>query len=81
MTHEPFSVGGEGGTLDDHKDMEVSLSAIVRSWGEGCRGKLKVSQAEYRKRTSHKQKWWMDWSEALRYGAVDKVVDRPSEVW
>ena len=30
-------------------------------------------------RTDHDTEWWMDWQEALKFGAIDKVIDGPPE--
>lgn len=38
-----------------------------------------VTYAQALARTDHDAEWWMDWEQALKVGAIDKVVDGPPE--
>lgn len=61
-------------------DMADELRAMSLAHAEHCRHRMKISMAEYMRRTTGRD-WWMHWEDAVQFHAVDRVVDRPKELY
>jgi ATP-dependent protease ClpP protease subunit len=81
MAHNP-QFFNEVITLSSLRDgsAQAQLEAVSRAFAEHNGARLKMSMEEYRHRIDGRQ-WWLAWSEALKVGAVDKIVESDAEVW
>lgn len=75
MFHEPaLSYSVEHGQPNEWRSLAEMMEAEREIIAEHCQHRLKVSMAEYRRRTDGTLMWFMTWRDALKFGAVDGVV-------
>lgn len=74
MAHEPSLTTVFGGQPNEWQARADSMAAEREALAEQCCRRLKVSMEEYRKRTDGGQMWFMNWRDAVKFGAVDGVV-------
>jgi ATP-dependent Clp protease protease subunit len=75
MAHEPAIGGNFYGTPNQWQAIANWLAASREALAEHCQHRLKISMAEYRKRTDGGLMWWINYKEAVKVGAVDEIVD------
>jgi len=56
------------------------MRVLRDAFGEWCNHRLSTSLKEYQDRTFGSKQWWMNWQEAKKYHAVDKIVDSVHQV-
>lgn len=63
--------------MDSHDLVELSknIDATSRAMMHGMLERLNVSENEYMLRTGSGHEWWMDYTDAVKYGAVDAYAD------
>lgn len=54
---------------------------VARAFAEQCAGRMTVPISSYMSKIEGIRQWWMDWREALAVGAVDRVVNKETDVW
>lgn len=78
MAHEPW-VGSDGPlTRSGAEETAAQLKAITKMIVEHCAARMSISVAELLHRIDNKN-WWIEWEEAVKVGAVDKVLDPPNK--
>jgi ATP-dependent protease ClpP protease subunit len=76
MTHEPMGTIQVSATDDvAFENTREALRAEAVAWATHCVARLKVTRAEYDRRTRAGREWFFTAPEALAAGAVDRVVD------
>jgi ATP-dependent protease ClpP protease subunit len=80
MTHEVVQliVGPVLFTAEELENLVAATRAESEALFHHCSSRLRVSPAEYKRRTRRGRRWWMTAAEALRVGAVDEVLDSPN---
>ena len=73
ITHEPRRAFVEPITRHDLLEALAPMNAIAVAWNTVCRSRLKISQSEYDEKVRDRD-WIMFSDEALRVGAVDRVL-------
>lgn len=80
MAHEPSLSGRFGGNPNDWQAMADHLKAVAYGIAEHCNHRLTTSMKDYLARVDGGRQWWFTWRDAVRYGAVDGVVDSVKQV-
>lgn len=77
MAHEPaFVTTNFVGRGLDWTNKAEALRTAARGMAEQESRRMKVTVEEFQRRTAFGQEWHFTWEDALKYGAVDLVVDR-----
>lgn len=81
MAHEPRAVMPEGTKLtpEQEEGLRQHIRVIRNGMAAFGSNRLKISRKDYERRTSGRE-WWLTPEEALRYGAVDRLVAAPDSV-
>lgn len=67
-----------GGTSHDLKRKAKDLEMSTKLFAAHCRKRMKISKKDYLEKVTDKE-WFFDYEEALKVGAVDKVI-QPEDV-
>ncbi len=83
MIHQAALMVRQGARLTQQSmdQLKVHITIATRGYVEWCAHRMKVSVADVLKRIDNGGEWYMSWDEALKVGAVDKVVSDPPEAY
>lgn len=84
MVHQVALMSSEGSRVTEStvENQQGMMRVSTRQYLEWVVHRMKgVTYPSILARTANDREWWMDWQEALKIGAVDKVVDGPPEVY
>ncbi len=80
MAHSPLMPNAGLDLGPSTRNAMESLRVVARAMAEQCAARMKVTLAEYIKRTSNGKEWWFNWVDAVKFGAVDRVVTSVDEL-
>lgn len=81
MAHEPSMSAQFEGHPNEWQAMADRMAAEREILAEQCQHRLRVSMAEYRRRTDGGLMWFMTWREAKEINAVDGTARNAREVF
>lgn len=73
MFHQP-SIGGVGGTEERLRNYAERLRVITKLLVEHSAARMNISAPELMDKISGGKEYWLTWEEAVRIGAVDRVL-------
>lgn len=73
MIHGPSMSGSIDGNTNELQELTDNLSSLNKAMIEHCVARMKISRKELADRISTRA-WFLNWEEALKVGAVDKIV-------
>jgi ATP-dependent Clp protease protease subunit len=80
MIHEPAVNGQMSGGQTNWRNVADWMKATTKGMAEHFAARLNVTVPEILERIKGGAMWWMDWEEAVKFDAVDVVVNNVSDV-
>ncbi len=80
MAHQPAIRSFRGGPSEDFGTIASYLSALNVALAEHIVARMNITSDELMAHIRGSQEWWFSWQDAVKYGAVDKVVDSIEDV-
>lgn len=83
MVHQAALIARPGTRLTQTSmdNMQTTIRVVTRGYIEWVAHRMNVSVANVLARVSNGGEWFLNWDEALKVGAVDKVIDGPPEAY
>ncbi len=79
MIHMPSLSGRVNGNMNDFADYTDSLTAMTKAMCEHVARRMKMQPEDLYARIKIRA-WWMEWKEAVEFGAVNMAVDSVDDV-
>lgn len=80
MIHRAAVGGSFYGQADDWRNISDALKATDEAMLQFFLTKLTVDEDYLKEKTQGSRQWWMNYKEALKYGAIDRAVKSVKEV-
>lgn len=80
MAHQPAIRSFSGGPAEDFKTVASYLAALNVALAEHIVARMKITSRQLIANIRGGQEWWFSWQDAVKYGAVDKVVNSIEDV-
>ena len=81
MAHSVQAGAMMRGNPEDWEAMAEMLRVVNKALAEHCSAKMLITTEYYLSRTRGGAQWWMNWDDALHFGAVDKVYDTAKQLF
>jgi ATP-dependent protease ClpP protease subunit len=81
MIHQVALMVGRGARLTETslENASATIKVATRAYVEWVTHRMKIKAPEVLQKINSGREWWLDWQDAIKFGAVDKVVEGPPE--
>ena len=83
MVHQVALNVGRGARLTQTllENAQDTIRVATRAYVEWVSHRMKVKTGEVLQKINNGREWWLDWEEAIKVGAVDKVIEGPPNAY